>query len=545
MRTLARSKRLQKLFSLSRRSRLSMSAVSLPARTAWLGAALVLFLAAPLRAQVTDAPPSVPEPASAEAASPLADVVQNAISSKELGNGFWGVKVTAGTTGAVQYEREADRRFVPASNVKLYTAAAALDQLGPDYRFETRLYRQGPVRGDTLRGDLIVRGSGDPTIGGYEQRDDRLQVFRAWADSLRAAGIQHVTGSVLGDDDIHSDALLGHGWAWDDLPYRYATELSGLSFGENLIELQAVGQLLGQPAALSVKPLQTGYLDLVNRSETVSRKADEEYRRLPGSRRLYVESRVRPGRVQREKLSVGNPTGYFVSVLRGVLRRAGISVAGSAMDADHLPAPPSYQAPRTQVVARYRSAPLAEIVQTMMEESQNLYAEQILRTLGAERPVEALVRGGPDDPDPGSGAMGVEAGLRTFAAAGIDTSRVRLADGSGLSRYDMVSPTMTAALLLYMRRHPDPAVAEAFMDALPVGGRTGTLERRFERGPAEANVRAKTGTLSGVSALSGYVTTAGGQPLVFVIMANHYSADSDEARDAIDRIVQALAAGEV
>ncbi|PSR00537.1 MAG: D-alanyl-D-alanine carboxypeptidase/D-alanyl-D-alanine-endopeptidase [Bacteroidetes bacterium QS_9_68_14] len=522
-----------------------MSAARFASRAAWLGAALALLLAAPLRAQVTDAPPPVPEPAPDDDSSPLADVVQDAIGPEELRNGFWGVAVADAATGAVQYAREADKRFVPASNAKLYTAAAALDQLGPGYRFTTRLYRQGEISGDTLRGDLIVRGSGDPTIGGYAQRDDRLAVFRAWADSLRAAGIRHVTGRLLGDDDIHTDAPLGRGWMWDDLPYRYAVELSGLSFGENLIELQAVGQLLGQPAALSVEPIQTGYLELVNRSETVRRNPDEEYRRLPGSRRLYVESRIQRGRVQRQKLSVGNPTGYFVNVLRAVLQREGISVAGPAMDADRLPKALSYQASRTQVVARYRSAPLAEIVQTMMQESQNLYAEQILRTLGAERPVERFVKGDPDDPDPGSGTMGVEAGLRTFAAAGIDTSRVSLADGSGLSRYDMISPTMTAKLLLYMRQHPRPAVSEAFVSALPVGGRTGTLEYRFERGPAEANVRAKTGTLGGVSALSGYVTTAGGRPMVFVVMANHYSADSDKARSAIDQIVQALAAGRI
>ncbi|PSQ92234.1 MAG: D-alanyl-D-alanine carboxypeptidase/D-alanyl-D-alanine-endopeptidase [Bacteroidetes bacterium SW_4_67_19] len=513
--------------------------------------AVAFCCALPGRAQVSDAPPTLPQERSEEAElaerSPLAEVVQKTIDTEGLQNGFWGLKVADAATGAVYYEREAGKRFVPASNVKLYTAAAALDQLGPDYRFTTRLYRQGPVVNDTLRGDLIVRGSGDPTIGGYEQRDDRLQVFRAWVDSLRAAGIQHVAGRVLGDDDVHTDAPLGHGWAWDDLPYRYAPELSGLSFAENLITLTARGQDVGEKAVLSWDPLRAGYVNAVNRSLTVRSDADEEYRRLPGNRTLYVESRVLPGGTQKEKLSVGNPTGYFVHVLRTMLERNSISVEGAAVDADHLPEDRSYsyEDPFTRVVARYRSAPLSKIVETMMEESQNLYAEQVLRTLGAERPVASLMQGDPDDPDPGSGAMGVEAALRTFGAAGVDTSRIRLADGSGLSRYDMVTPTMTAALLLYMRQHPDPDVADAFTSALAVGGRTGTLEYRFKGGPAEANVRAKTGTLSGVSALSGYVTTAGGQPLVFVIMTNHYSADTDEARDAIDRIVQAMAAGEV
>ena len=529
-----------------RRLRASLTHTLVGLLLCWSGA-----MSAPAaRAQASDAPPSLPQERSADDAledrSPLAEVVQETLDTERLQNGFWGLKVADAATGAVYYEREAGRRFVPASNVKLYTAAAALDQLGPDYRFETRLYRQGPVVNDTLRGDLIVRGAGDPTIGGYEQRRDRLQVFRAWVDSLRAAGIQHVTGRILGDDDIHTDAPLGHGWAWDDLPYRYAPELSGLSFAGNLIKLTARGREVGEKAVLSWDPLHTGYVDAVNRTRTVRSGADEEYRRLPGSRTLYVESRLLPGGTQSERLSVGNPTGYFVNVLRAMLEQSGISVKESARDADHLPGDPvSYTAPQTHVVARYRSAPLADIVETMMEESQNLYAEQILRTLGAERPVAALMQGDPDDPDPGSGAMGVEAALRTFEAAGVDTSRIRLADGSGMSRYDMVTPTMTAALLLYMRQHPDPDVADAFTSALAVGGRTGTLEYRFRDGPAEARVRAKTGTLSGVSALSGYVTTAGGQPLVFVIMANHYSADTGDARDAMDRIVQAIAAGEV
>ena len=501
-------------------------------RASLLAALFGLLCAPPLQAQVSDAPAQRPT---------LAEVVQDAITPEELQNGFWGIQVANAETGTVYYDREGGKRFVPASNVKLYTAAAALDQLGPDYRFVTRLYRQGPVVADTLKGDLLVRGAGDPTIGGYEQRDDRLQVFRTWASALKAAGIRHVAGRIIGDDDVHTDAPLGHGWAWDDLPYRYAVELSGLSFGTNLIELTARGRSVGQPARLSWEPLAAGYVNVVNRSETVRHGADEEYRRLPGSRTLYVESRLLPGRVQKEELSVGNPTGFYVNVFKEMLRREGISVDGAAVDADRLPENPSYDAPFTRQLARYRSAPLSEIVATTMEESQNLYAEQILRTLGAERPVTSLDE--PDDPEPGSGAMGVEAALRTFAAAGIDTSRIRLADGSGLSRYDMVTPAMTTALLLYMYRHPDPEVRDAFVEALPVGGRTGTLEYRFRSGPARGNVRAKTGTLSGVSALSGYVTTTRGQPLVFVIMANHYSADSGEARDAMDRIVQALAAG--
>jgi D-alanyl-D-alanine carboxypeptidase/D-alanyl-D-alanine-endopeptidase (penicillin-binding protein 4) len=167
--------------------------------------------------------------------------------------------------------------------------------------------------------------------------------------------------------------------------------------------------------------------------------------------------------------------------------------------------------------------------------SQNLYAEQVLRTLAAERPIDD------DDLLPGSSEMGVQAAMAAFVAAGIDTTRLQLVDGSGLSRQNLVTPTMTAALLHYMWRHPDDATRDAFIDSLPVGGRDGTLQYRFRNGSARGKVRAKTGTLGNVSALAGYVPSATDRPLAFVLMCNNYTARGRAVRGAQDRVVGLLA----
>jgi D-alanyl-D-alanine carboxypeptidase/D-alanyl-D-alanine-endopeptidase (penicillin-binding protein 4) len=177
-------------------------------------------------------------------------------------------------------------------------------------------------------------------------------------------------------------------------------------------------------------------------------------------------------------------------------------------------------------------------VTTLNRESSNLYAEQVIRTLGVEQPADSV----DDDVEIGSGEMGVEAAMRTYVRAQIDTSRIQFADGSGLSRHNLVTPRSVVTLLTYLWNHPDAAVKRSFYDSLPVGGENGTLEYRF-RGTAQARgqVRAKTGTLSNASALSGYVRTADGTPLAFAILCNHHITDSDFVREAQDIIVNALA----
>jgi D-alanyl-D-alanine carboxypeptidase/D-alanyl-D-alanine-endopeptidase (penicillin-binding protein 4) len=469
----------------------------------------------------------------------LAGAVADTIETGTFEGAFWGIHVVNLRTGEVLYSRNADHHFVPASNVKLLTSAAGLEQLGPDYRYRTRVYLDGPVENETLKGNLIVRGAGDPTIGGYEQREDPTQIFRRWADSLRQRGITRIDGTIVGDDNRLDETPLGHGWSWSDITYAYAAEIGGLVFHENTVDLQVDGRQVGQPARISWDPFRTDYVTVVNRSRTVPYRdeEDEEYQRIIGTNTIHVKSRLHPNGEDHEAISISNPTLYFVDTLREVLLQEGISVDGRAADLDETALNVQYDSPSVRRVASYTSAPLAEIVQTLNHESQNLYAEQLLRTLAAEVPPET-----DEDLPPGSSPLGVEAVRTTLARAEVDTSRIQLVDGSGLSRQNLVRPRSLVRLLRYMWNHPEAEVSSAFYDSLPEGGRDGTLAYRFlGRSPARSNVRAKTGTLSNVSSLSGYVTSGAGAPLAFSVFCNHHMADGDQVRSAQDVIVNTLA----
>ncbi len=469
----------------------------------------------------------------------LTQTIADTIGTDTFDGALWGIHIVNLHSGTVLYSKNADHNFVPASNVKLLTSAAALEQLSPDYRYRTTVYADGPVENGTLKGNLIVRGSGDPTIGGYRQRKDPTEVFRRWADSLRAQGITHVAGNIVGDDRRFDDTPLGQGWSWSDITYAYAAEIGGLVFNENTVDLRVRGRRTGEPARVTWEPFETDYVEVVNRSHTVPfrKEEDEEYQRLMGTNTIHVQTRVHPNGLEKESITISKPTLYFTHVLRQVLLREGISVGGRPVDLDETGLAPAYDAPTVQRVASYTSSPLSQVIRTLNHESRNLYAEQLLRTLAVEVPPDT-----DEDLEPGSSPLGIKAVRKTLDRAEIDTSRVQLVDGSGLSRQNLVRPRSLVRLLQYMWLHTDARVSSAFFDSLPKGGEEGTLEYRFQGStPAHANVRAKTGTLSNTSSLSGYVTSEEDTPIGFSIFCNHHLAEGDQARSAQDFIINALA----
>jgi len=495
---------------------------------------LVLFLLIPSTALYAQAP--YPETAATEQ---LTATIADTIETKTFEGAHWGIHIVNLRSGTVLYSKQADHNFVPASNVKLLTTAAALEQLGPDYRYRTTVYADGPVEDGTLKGNLIVRGAGDPTIGGHEQRKDPTQVFRHWADSLKSRGITRIAGNIVGDDTRIDETPLGHGWSWSDITYAYAAEMGGLVFNENTIDLRLRGREVGEPAQITWEPFQTDYVQVVNRSRTVPYRAeeDEEYQRIMGTNTIHVRTQVYPNGIEEESITISNPTLYFTHVLRPVLQREGITVTGHPADLDATGLTPRYDGPAVRRVASYTSPPLSAIARTLNHESQNLYAEQLLRTLAAEVPPETN-----EDLDPASSPLGVKAVRKTLARAEVDTSRIQLVDGSGLSRQNLVRPRSMVRLLQHMWLHSDPTISTAFYDSLPKGGQEGTLEYRFQgSAPVRANVRAKTGTLSNMSSLSGYVTSEEGTPIAFSIFCNHHLAEGDQVRSAQDVLVNALA----
>lgn len=470
----------------------------------------------------------------------LAATVTDTIEAKPFVGAWWGIQVMNLETGTVLYRRNATRSFVPASNVKLLTTAAALDRLGPEYRYETGLYGDGPVRNGTLKGNLIVVGSGDPTLGGYHQRRDPTQTFRRWADSLRSKGIHRIEGDIVGIDDPFSDEPMGPSWNWDWVPYSFAAEPNGLVFNGNTIDLAVAGRHPGSSAWVTWEPLQTDFVQVQNRAHTVSLDSSTggSVERPLGTNRIQVETEIHPNETDTMAVSITNPTRYFAHALRDVLLEQGLSVQGEPKDADALSVKPDVDGDSVRRVATYRSPPLRQIVRTMNRHSHNLYAEQLLRTMAVVNAPDTTA----EDLEEGSAALGVLALRSSLAKTGVDTSRVFLQGGSGLSRKNLASPRAFVRLLEHVWTEADTTSRSAFYDSLPTGGKEGTLEYRFDDdAPARGRVQAKTGTLTGVSALSGYVKTKGGVPLAFSILCNHHMTDSAHVRSAQDAIVNALA----
>ena len=462
----------------------------------------------------------------------------------EVDHALWAVKVQSMDTDEVFYSLNPRTLVMPASNMKIITTAVAAERLGWDYRYETQLLASGPVERGRLRGDLIVRGSGDPTINAppeeKEEKEEPGSVFDAWADQLRAAGISGIDGRIIGDDDAFDDEGRGKGWAWDDLPYGYATPGGALLHHDNVVELVVqAGQLPGAPVSIELRPTGSG-LVLVNRVMTSPTDGDFtlQLRRLPGQPTLAVTGRVPAGSEPfTQTASVDNPTEFFVRALRETLVSHGIEVNGPAVDVDTIAAArgPENQDHQSDipvsgsvdhVLLSHLSLPLSEIATALMKPSQNLYAETLLKTVGAGA-------------GPGTTEAGREWVREVLTVWGIPPDAYIIADGSGLSRYNYV--TAGALVTVLQKMHDVPRHAAAFEATLPVAGRDGTLDSRMKGTLAEGNVRAKTGNLANVRALSGYVSTRDDELLAFSIIANNFDVPPQVIDDLIDRAVERLA----
>jgi D-alanyl-D-alanine carboxypeptidase/D-alanyl-D-alanine-endopeptidase (penicillin-binding protein 4) len=451
----------------------------------------------------------------------LAAELDSAFSGPEFARAMWGVVVQSLDNGEVIYRRNAERLAMPASNMKLVTASAALVQLGADFRFRTVVAARGTRRGDTLAGDLLVIGRGDPTFSQHVTGGtDVLASLRPWADSLRAHGVRAVTGRVAGDGTWFADAPLGRGWAWDDLGDSYAAPVGALQFNEGFAVLEvAPGEAAGAPAQLAFLPSGTP-LRLFGSVTTAPRDSNVnsvDFSRAPFTDSVTVSGRLSAGRrPTRLEIAVLDPMRYFEAALTQVLREAGIALLGQAA--------PAAAAADTLFV--WQSAPLREILPTLLKPSQNQIAETLLRTLGGQTRNVASVD---------SGRAAVRATLQGF---GIADDAYVIADGSGLSRYDYVAPEALARILLGMARRPD---FDLFYQALPIAGVDGTIATRMRGTAAASNVHAKTGSIANVRSLSGYVTTADGEKLVFVMIANHFTVSRRVVEVVQDHVLERLA----
>ena len=448
----------------------------------------------------------------------------------EFFNAFWGVEIQSLKTGEIIYQKNEYKSFAPASNLKLYTTSAALTLLTPEFKYTTLLATDGKVENGVLYGDVYLKGSGDPTICGRYNGGNVTLTFQQWADSLRAKGIDEINGDIVGDNSGFDGASYGRGWAADYATDWYAAQMGGIVFNDNCVDMTVTaGDSIGSPAKISWNP-PTKYITVVNQTVTTPPDSNPpgyyiSFHRAWGTNVVHVYGDFPINKpAWHESIAINDPALYAVTVLKEVLENNGIKVDGAAKDIRDVNIKPDYA--DAAVLATYTSPPLSVIVKTINKRSQNLYAEQLFRTMG-------MVFYGH-----GNMTTGHYVAYPLYTRWGIDTTRIHMADGCGLSHDDLVSPMTTVAVLKAMYHSK---YFQTFYESLPIAGVDGTLRNRMKGTAAENNVHAKTGTIEHVSSISGYVTDADGEMFVFSMMVNHYTVPASLAEKEEDEICERLA----
>lgn len=467
----------------------------------------------------------------------------------------WAVRVDSLATGEPLFSLNAHRLMVPASNQKLLTAAVAADRLGWDFRFTTRLLTDGLVDASgTLKGSLIVAGDGDPTIN--PRNPERWRTFDEWGKLLRTLGIRAIDGHLIGNDDAIDEPGWGEGWSWDDLQFGYGAPASALQYHESEIEVMVgPGLATGAPAIVVTSPARSGLL-VDNNAVTAAAETETTIAvsRLPGTSYLVVSGHIAEGTKPVNRLAaVENPTRLYLGALHEAFSRQGVVVGGSILDIDEVPLDARSDIVRGTLreLIVDRSPPLSEIIDVMLKWSRNGYAETLLTALSPLAPATVSASGASGTPGTlgildtagtlsgsRSGRTGLSILRSTLDSWEITKTAFLSRDGSGLSRMDYVSADGLVKLLT--RVWANPSHREPFRSALPVAGVSGTLAERLKDTPAMGRVWAKTGTLSNVRALSGYLDTGAGEPLVFSILVNNFVVPQSDVDAIVDRALLKL-----
>lgn len=466
----------------------------------------------------------VPALHAADSAALLRRDLAKIFSDQRFSDAQWGVKIISLDRSEVIFEKNPRRLYIPASNVKIITAAAALLRLGPEYRFKTQALTDGAIVPGVLQGNLIIAGFGDPSSSSRIGTKDPFETFRNWAHRLKTQGVRKISGDLIGDGSAFEALPYGRGWAWDDLAEGYAAPVSALQFNENLLTLEIrPGPQVGSPAQWRMEPLPE-YVTIDSRVATRAARHPSSIQVIPT--RFDETVRIRgalalhsPGIIQ--SVAVQLPTRYYLSALKQILRQEGIDVSACALKESG----GIGEGARNPLWTHW-SPPLSELLPSAMKLSLNLMSETLVRTLGLEFRGE------------GTTEKGKEVVEQSLTAMGIPREGYAYVDASGLSRLNLTTAEMLVRVLAGMYRHP---YFPNFHSALSIAGVDGTLKNRMAGTRAENNVHAKTGTLSNVSAISGYVQSAEGELLAFSIIANNFLVSRSVAEQLQDRALERLA----
>lgn len=481
---------------------------------------------------------------SAAAPGPAADaelgqLIDHAIDTSDFSSARWGVSVISLQDGRILYARNADQLFTPASNMKIYTTAVALDLLGSEYQWHTSVYANSqPDASGLIKGDLTLYGRGAPDLLSQPKRDSRATLAQL-ADDLYQRGVRRISGNVIGDESYFRAEQFGVGWQWNDLQWYFGAEPSALSINGNEVDVEIrPANNVGEAALVRLSNAQD-YVHLSN--DTIMVKRGEQMtvgiNRGLTNNELKVWGEIPVGAKDfGTRLSVHDPALWAARLLSAALKTRGIAVDGEARTRDfRAPQSARFDPTKAFELASVSSKPLSEVIRETNKESVNLNAELILRTLGRERGQMAPEMDTRKTHERGDDEAGVAVIRQWLKRAGIGADNLALHDGSGLSRLDLVTPDATAHLLLAISKAPSASV---FRESLPLSGSDGTLQTRLR--PYKDRISAKTGSLVYDSSLSGFVSTASGETLAFSVMCNDQTSRASSIR-LIDEIAGILA----
>lgn len=444
-----------------------------------------------------------------------------------------GIKVVALPSGKIIFTHQSEKLFQPASNAKLFTAALILDRFDPAHRLQTSCYTLGgPNAQGLVPGNLIIYGRGDPSFCPRFHRGDLRAPFRSFAQAILKAGLKHVQGALVADDSYFNIPPFGSGWIWDDLLHTHGAEVSALSANENIAHLNILpGLNISTPCRISTRPRQVPFL-IRNHTSTIRAGSPAtliDHRPFLKNEIILTGQLPIDHRGQHLELTIRRPANWFGQMLKTELEALGVRIDGG-VEAINWNERLLKPLPRQKLrhVVSVPSPPILELTRHMVKDSQNLYAQLLLLQAGMKYPQSNM-----------NTEESAIADLQRFIQkAGINSSEVQLEEGSGLSRRSLTTPNAIVQLLVHMSRHRR---ASEFASTLAIAGRDGTLANRMKGSFAENNLHGKTGTLHGITALSGYLTNRGGQKIAFSILLNQHTQSSASARLAIDNIALTIA----
>ncbi len=455
--------------------------------------------------------------------------INSLISNPDFSSADIGICVQAVESGEYLYMQNESKNFIPASTQKVLTTAAAFDILGPNFKFATKLYLDGIIlpTGEFV-GNVIIRGMGDPSISKYYFKEP-LEILDNWARILDSMGINSIKGNIIGDDSYFDNTYYGPGWSWDDFSYTYSSQVSALSINDNRVDFFIYsGDSIGASAGISSYP-SSQYFRIVNniRTSKSSDEAEIDGIRETGTNILKLSGAVPYDNFRKKahslSVTIDNPTLFFLNLFKQVLDNRRISFSGGLLRQADLPSRINYA--ELNPVIEHFSPTVSEIISIINQESHNLAAEMLLKTLGKE------------NSGTGTYNSGAEFLRNYLGKAGVNQQNVKIVDGSGLSRLNLISPRNQVSILNYIYRS---SFKDYFVKSLARPGEPGTLKRRMTRSKAEKSVTAKTGSMNYISAICGYVNSRDGETFAFSIMFQNFTVPLTLAHNLQDLILMRL-----